>query len=315
MRRGAGRRGRPSNAHRRSFDTCGSGQYGPGTLSTPYRHRDGFFPARDNLRLYWQAWVPVERRAVVGLIHGYGEHSGRYVPLVERLAARGFEVQAVDYRGHGQADGRRGHVDRFADYLDDVDRFVARLREGAGDRPIFLLGHSLGGLILARWLLESGGDDLAGVVFASPYLQLAFRPPWWKLAASKTVGRLIPWLPVDNGLTSDQLTRDPAMQQLVDRDPLYNRQTTPRWFDEATAAQAEVRARAGEIRLPALVLVPEADPIASPATGEAFAAALGSGDKTLRRFPGARHELFNEIPETREQATADLLSWLEARSG
>jgi lysophospholipase len=283
-------------------------------LSSPI-HREGFFAARDNLRLYWQATTPPEARAFVGLIHGYGEHSGRYAPLFAHLAERGIATYGLDYRGHGQADGRRGHVDTFGDYLDDIARFVERVREAAGGRPVVLLGHSLGGLILARWLLEPSTEaGLAGAIFASPYLQLALAPSPLKVAGAKLVGRIVPWLPLDNGIRSPQLTRDEEMQRAVDRDPLYQHTVTPRWFGESTAAQERVLQDAASISLPSLVLVPEADPIAAPAAGVRFFEALGSADKELRRYPGARHELFNELPETRRRAMDDVAAWIEARS-
>lgn len=276
---------------------------------------DGFFPAADNLRLYWQRFATEgEPLATIGIVHGFCEHSGRYLPLIRRLVAGGFEVHAMDYRGHGQADGRRGHVDRFEDYLEDLDRFVARIREeGAGHR-LFLLGHSLGGLILASWLIERGDEGVAGAIFASPYLELAFRPPWYKLAAAKMIGRVVPFLPLPNGLTSDQLTSDPEMREAADKDPLYNHTVTPSWFRETGAAQVRIREGAGAIHLPSLVMVADEDPIASPEAIRRFQEALGSSDKELLSYAGARHEVFNEIPEIRERATSDVLGWLVARS-
>ena len=111
------------------------------------------------------------------------------------------------------------------------------------------------------------------------------------------------------------LTRDEAMQRAVDRDPLYNRIATPRWFAEAGAAQEQVLQHADAIRLPTLVLLPEADPIASPAATERFFESLGAFDRDLRRYPGARHEVFNELPEVRRQAMQDVSGWILERSG
>lgn len=280
--------------------------------STP---SDGFFAAADNLRLYWQRFDPEgEAVATVAIVHGFCEHSGRYLPLIRTLVEGGFEVHAMDYRGHGQADGRRGHVDRFGDYVDDLDRFIGRIRERS-HRKLFVLGHSLGGLILASWLLEKGSDGASGAIFASPYLELAFRPPWIKVTAARILGRIIPFLPLPNGLTSDQLTADPEMRAAADRDPLYNHTVTPRWFEETGAAQQMVRGRASEIEVPSLVLCAEADPIASPDAIRRFEEALGASDKTLLSYPAARHEIFNELPQIRERAMSDVLGWLVERSG
>jgi len=277
--------------------------------------REGFFAARDNLRLFWRATEPRDARAWVGVVHGYGEHSGRYVPLFDHLAENGIASAAFDYRGHGQADGRRGHCDSFGEYLDDLDRFHARLEAEAAGRPVFLLGHSLGGLIVARWLLEAERPGLRGAIFASPFLELALKPSRLKVAAARLAGRVVPWLQVSNELTSDMLTRDEEMRRLVDRDPLYNRTTTPRWFEEAMAAQEQVRAGAHALRVPALVLVAEDDSIARPEAAVRFFEELGAADKTLRRFPGARHELFNELPEVRRRAMDEVVAWIRERSG
>ena len=278
-------------------------------------HNEGFFAARDNLRLFWQATLPDAPAAHVGIIHGYGEHSGRYQPLANHLAAQGIAAWAFDYRGHGQADGRRGHGDAFSEYLDDLERFAGRLFAAAEGKPVFLLGHSLGGLILARWLLEPGtARGLAGAIFASPYLALARKPARARVAMGRVVEKVVPWLPLDNGIRPPMLTSDPEMQRAAERDPLFAHIVTPRWFRVSRQAQQEVLARAGEIRLPAQVLVPEADPVAHAGVNVEFFTALGSADKELRRYAGALHEPFNEIPAILERALADVSAWILARS-
>lgn len=277
-------------------------------------HRDGFFAAKDNLRLYWQSLTPPATRATVAVIHGYGDHSGRYGPLFEALVGRGFEVHALDYRGHGQADGRRGHVDHFGDYLDDLGLFLDRVATAVPvNRRLFVLGHSHGALILARFLIERP-RPVAGAVFCSPYLRLAIRPSPLKVAAARLVSRIAPWVPFQSEVRIEQLSRDPLLRDATLRDPLYNRTVTPGWFFESQAAQAEVLRRAHEIVAPSLVLAGLADSIADPAEMEAFHRNLGSADKELRTYPDAYHELFNEIPTTRQQVLGDLGEWLSRRS-
>lgn len=283
-------------------------------------HRDGFFAAKDNLRLYWQSLTPAAPRAAVAVIHGYGDHSGRYAPLFEALVDGGYEVHALDYRGHGQADGRRGHCDRFSDYLDDLGLFLDRVdtavrREGSAEpRKLFVLGHSHGGLILARYLIERP-RPVAGAIFCSPYLRLAIRPSPLKLGLARLVGRVAPWLPFQSEIRIEQLSRDPGVRDATLRDPLYNRTVTPGWFFESQAAQAEVLRRADEIVAPSLVLAGLADSVADPAEMVAFHRALGAADKELRTYPDAYHELFNELPASRCRALDDLLAWLDRRTG
>lgn len=283
-------------------------------MSAPNHHEE-FFSARDNLRLYRRATTPEGAKAAVAIVHGFGEHSGRYAPVARSLVEAGFSVHGFDYRGHGQADGRRGHVDQFSEYLDDLDLFLDRVRGDVGDRPLFLFGHSLGGLIVASWILRRGEEPpIAGAILASPYLGLAMRPSPIKIAAARLVGRLVPWLPFDSGIRSEMLTADPEQQRRVDRDPLFNRTVTPRWFEESRRAQREVLAGAGRIRLPILLQVATHDRVASPEVARGFFVLLGSRDRELRTYP-ARHEIFNEVPEIRRQALADLIAWLQARSG
>ncbi len=277
-------------------------------------HRDGFFAAKDNLRLYWQSLVPAKSRAAVAVIHGYGDHSGRYGPLFEALLGHGYEVHALDYRGHGQADGRRGHCDHFSDYLDDLGLFLDRVERAVpAGRKRFVLGHSHGALILARFLVERP-RPVDGAIFCSPYLRLALRPPPVKVFAARLVARFAPWVPFETEIRIEQLSRDPEVREATRRDPLYNRTVTPGWFFESQAAQGEVLRRAHEIAVPSLVLSGLADSIADPAEMQAFHRNLGGDDKELRTYPDAYHELFNEVAPVRQQALSDLVAWLDRRA-
>jgi lysophospholipase len=280
-------------------------------LPTPV-HEEGFFPARDNLRLYFQSDVPENASAVVAIVHGYADHSHRYEHVFRYFNGQGFATHAVDLRGHGQADGRRGHIDHFGDYLDDVALFLRRVHDAAHGLPLFALGHSTGALILARLQLrEAIAAD--GVIYSSPWLRLGFTPPPLKVAMGKLMNRVLPWKAFDNELKPEQLTSDRAMQAAVLRDPLYNRTTTPRFYFESRAAQAEVLASAARLTLPAMVIIGESDPIADPATGRTFFDHLGATDRTLRTYEGGRHELLNESEPLRSRVLTDVSTWIRGR--
>src|SRR6266511_2169869 len=201
------------------------------------RHEEGFLNSADNLRLYWQRFTPERPKATVLVLHGGGDHCGRYPGITAALVAAGFQVALMDFRGHGQSDGRRWHVDGFRDYLYDLDALVAKLSQDgiAGDR-LFVIGHSQGGLITALWAV---GHQrlLSGIVLSSPYFRLAMKPPAAKVLAARMIGRFVPWLPVSAGLDVAKLTSDPELQRWTDRDPLYGRATTPRWFEEARSSR------------------------------------------------------------------------------
>jgi alpha-beta hydrolase superfamily lysophospholipase len=275
-------------------------------------HLEGFLNSGDHLWLYWQRYRPPAPRATVAVLHGGGDHSGRYAALTAGLVRAGFEVALLDFRGHGQSDGRRWHVDTFVDYLSDIDAFLGRLCQDGYAGKLFVAAHSMGSLIAARWGIDHWREP-AGFVLSSPYLRLATRPPLAKLWGAKLAGRVIPWLPVATGIGSAALTSDPELQTWTDHDPLYGRKTTPRWFDEASQAQEEVMERASEFRAPLLVLAAGADTIADPAASRRFVEAVQSKDKQFVLYPGFRHEIFNELE--RERPIADAVAWLSARCG
>jgi alpha-beta hydrolase superfamily lysophospholipase len=275
-------------------------------------HQEGFLNSGDHLRLYWQRYRPPSPAATVAVLHGGGDHSGRYPALTSALVRAGFEVALLDFRGHGQSDGRRWHVDTFDDYLADIDAFLGRLCQDGDPGKLFVAAHSMGSLIAARWGIDHWREP-AGFVLSSPYLRLALRPPLAKVWAARLAGRVVPWLPVATGLTSAALTSDPDMQTWTDHDPLYGRKTTPRWFDEASSAQEEVLERAGEFRAPLLVLAAGADTIADVAASRRFVDLARSEDKQFVLYPGLRHELFNEAERARP--IADAVAWLTARRG
>lgn len=265
--------------------------------------------AGPELRIHRQVHRVPGARAAVVIVHGYGEHAGRYAELVDELGRAGLSAYLLDLRGHGRSGGPRGHVDRFEDYLGDLDRLVADAREE--EERLFLFGHSLGGLIVLRYLQEGG--RAAGAIVSAPYLRLAFEPPPWKRAFAGLLERLLPRLPIPSGLTPAMLTRDEARRAEVEADPLYFTTTTAGWYAQATRAQREAVARAAAIRLPILGLLPLADRVADPRATEAFWTRLGSEDRELVRFEASYHEILNERPPIRRRALGRIRAWIEAR--
>ncbi len=279
-------------------------------LEAEARHEEGFINSADHLRLYWQRYTPPAAKATVLVLHGGGDHCGRYAGITTALVRAGLQVALLDFRGHGQSDGRRWYIDSFADYLHDLDAFVAKLsQDGIAGESLFAVGHSQGGLIAALWAIRHGGL-LSGLVLSAPYFRLAKPPPAAKVLAGRLVGRVVPWLPISSGLGSAQLTSDRELQRWTDRDPLYGRKTTPRWFEESSRAQLEALRRAPELAAPLLVLVPGADPIADASAARAFFDAATSRDKKLVVYEGFRHELFNET--RRAEPIGEAIGWLSA---
>ena len=253
-------------------------------------------------------------RAVVVIVHGYAEHVGRYTELLAALDAAGYECHLLDLRGHGRSGGVRGHVLRFNDYLDDLDLFLARIAEVRPPEPgtpRVLLGHSLGGLISLQYILHRP-DAFAALAVSSPFLHPRIELPWLKVGLASVASRLVPTLLIPSDIEARWLSHDPAVVAAYEADPLVFKTLNPRWFFEVRRAQREVFERAGEIRLPALVLLGSADPIADPETSRQIYERLGSADKHLEIYEGFLHEILNEVERAR--VVRDLLAWLDART-
>ena len=275
------------------------------------RHDEGFFNGRDGTRLFWKSSLPDgEPRAHVAVVHGYGDHFGRYGYVADALLADGFAVHGFDYRGHGRADGRRGYCEAWPHFVDDLEAFWARVRKDAGGKKTFMLAHSHGGLMAVKWMGERKVEGLSGVVLSAPYLKLAITPPAMKLLAARAVGRLVPWLPLKTELTVESLSRDPEVQRITREDPLYLTVVTPRWFLESTRAQAEAMLLAPKIQAPLFVLCGAEDGVAAPAAARVFFEAAGAADKKFKEYPGMRHEPLNEVG--RAEVFRDISGWISA---
>jgi alpha-beta hydrolase superfamily lysophospholipase len=275
-------------------------------------HQEGHAAAPDGVRLWQERDVPDGARASLVLVHGYGDHLGRYRNFRDAMLADRLAVHAYDVRGHGRSDGTRGGVRAFSDYTAELGAFVASTRALAPSLPLFIVAHSHGALIALSWLLDAsaGTSAVRGLVCSSPYLATAFTPPSWKTAPAKLLSRIAPGFGIPTGLTAADLSRDETAQRATDADPLYGRKATPRWYTEATAAQSRILASGPAIRLPILVMVGGDDPVVSAPTTKRFFETLGSSDKRLREWPSMRHEIFNEIGK--EEVYAETSRWISA---
>ena len=275
------------------------------------QHTEGKFNASDGLELYYQAWRPDgEPKAVFVIVHGYGEHSGRYLNPVNYFVPRGYAIYAYDLRGHGQSAGSRGHIVRFAEYLADTDTFLKLVRGREAGRKVFLLGHSLGGLIVAAYAQDHPGE-LPGLIMSSAFLQFKMKVPGWKAAVARVMSALNPTMTMANDLGADLLSHDPAVVAAYDTDPLNHHVATARWFTETLAAQTRTLDRAGDLQIPVLVLYAGDDLIGDPEGSAAFFEHVELADKTQHRYDGYYHEIFNEV--NKGTVFQDLEAWLTKR--
>ncbi len=272
-----------------------------------------FFQSRDGTQLHERAWpAQGQPHAVVVIVHGYGEHIGRYDATARALGDAGFTVRGFDLRGHGQSGGVRGHCKRFGEYLEDLDAEVVRAR--GENLPLFLLGHSFGGLIASQWALAHP-DGLTGLALTSPFFGLALGVPAAKVLAGKIASKIYPSLALPSGLKGVDVSRDPEIQALYDSDPLNNKNATARWFTEASAAQVDLEARAPQLTVPVLMIAGGADGIASPKQAKVVFDRFGPRDKTFHLLDGQRHEVLNELPADRKKTVQEIAEWLRAHAG
>lgn len=262
------------------------------------------FIANDGLRLTYRMWRAPQSRATVRVIHGLGEHGGRYIRLAHQLQKERISVCAVDLRGHGSSQGERGHVARFSDFLQDVDAFT---RETADDQPTILFGHSLGGLIALRAVQTDHAGQPVGLILSAPGLALAAGTGGWKAAAADALVRIAPKTPFANGIDATDLTHDPVEIAAYRNDPLVHDRITPRLFVEMRTAMKAVSADAASVDLPVLLLAPGKDPVADVAVALEVASRF-SGAVTVRSYPDSLHEPLSEID--RDRALEGILQWV-----
>jgi acylglycerol lipase len=244
--------------------------------------------------------------AHVLLVHGLGEHSGRYEQVGERLANAGLAVHAYDHRGYGGSGGRRGHVDRWVELHHDLAAQQAAVRAESGGRPVVVYGHSMGGLIVAGYCL-SGYAPADLLVLSAPGLDSTL--PAWKKRLALALGPVLPTLSLPTDIDGATLSRDPAVFAQVCRDPLCCPTSTLGFGAQGLREQARVRACAGRgLGAPTLILHGEDDGLVPVRATEVFE---GAPETTRRVFPGLRHELHNE-PEG-PAILDEVVAWLRSR--
>jgi alpha-beta hydrolase superfamily lysophospholipase len=270
--------------------------------------RADHFAARGGLALLRRSWIPERPTRLLAVVHGLAEHSARYDDVARWFAARGFAVTAYDQRGHGESEGPRTHAASFDLLLDDLERFLVAARDEAPGLPLVLLGHSMGGLLVASLLAERR-PRVAAAVLSGPALAIADSLSPWRAWMARSLSRLAPRLPIPRPVNADDLSRDPAVVAAYLSDPLVPRRISARLAASLLEAAAGVVERAVAVDVPVLLVHGEDDRLCPIGGSVAFRARLRPPGCELLRYPGLRHEVLNE-PE-RERVMGDALAWIE----
>ena len=254
---------------------------------------------------------PANPKGTLLLVHGVGEHGGRWSNLENALLAAGWSFYVFDHRGHGRSTGRRVHIDSFDDYLNDLTRVYDEVRAHAGEGKVFVYGHSMGALITATWAALRR-PTVWGVILSAPPFRLAVKVPKVKIAAAKILSKIVPTLALANEVDPAVLSHDAAVGKAYRLDPLVETKATVRWGDEFLKALETIKARGGEIEVPLLIVHGTSDALSDYRGVEEFVTKAVSPDKTVKLYEGMFHELHNELAPDREKLFADVIGWLTA---
>jgi alpha-beta hydrolase superfamily lysophospholipase len=270
--------------------------------------RAGTFRGFGGLDLFYQVWRPAQRRAVLINLHGLGDHSGLYPSLAAYLPPREVALYAYDMRGNGRSPGQRAFVRSWLEFREDLHAFVTQVRGWEPDLPLFLLGNSLGGLVVLDYALHRPAG-LVGVIAAAPPLGKLGVPPVL-MALGRVMSRVVPRFSLQVGMDLTGLARDPGVVEAVLADPYFHRRGTARLSTEVTAAIARLQATASDFSVPLLILHGSADRMVPPDGSREFIAKVSYPDRELREYAGAYHGLFADV--NAHEVLNDLERWIKA---
>jgi alpha-beta hydrolase superfamily lysophospholipase len=272
-------------------------------------HREGFFRGAEAVEQHWQP--DTEPRAIIVIVHGYGEHSGRYRNIVNPLVAHGYAVYGHDHRGHGRSPGQRVYINRWEEYREDLGCFLNTVGKQEPGRPVFLFAHSMGALVGLDFLLHYPQGVSGAIISGAPIEPAGVNDPF-RIAIARILSGVWPRFSVNLGLDITALSRNPNVVKAYADDPLVSRMATARWGTEILNTVAWVKTHAAELTIPILFIHGESDRVNRVQGTRYLFQAARSADKTLRTYPGGYHEPHNDIDH--EKVVADIREWLDRRS-
>jgi len=271
--------------------------------------QDGKFTTKDGYNLYWKSWIPEKPKSVIHLIHGLAEHTDRYKNIVDKLVPAGYAIFGNDHRGHGRSDGKRCHVMNFQEYIDDERQFYQEvIQKRFPDLTYFVLGHSMGSFIAMNYA-EQFPEGIKGLVLSGTGAGPGAAINKVLIFATRIASMILPGIHVKSPLPPDFISRDKDVVKAYIDDPYVYDIITPRLADQMNRYIAIAAQDAGKITMPVIIQYGSMDN--SLSKQETLYASLGASDKTIKKYDGLKHEIYNELPKDRALVLDDLHKWLE----
>jgi acylglycerol lipase len=274
------------------------------------KKREGYFTGWNGIELYYQSWMPKHPKLILGVIHGLGEHCGRYKHFAQYFSDKGYGLYLYDQRGHGKSPGKRVHAMHLKEFVDDLQSFLKMIRREEEETKFFLLGHSFGGQIAINYL-GNHSVGLSGAILSAPNIQLAMPVHPLKKLMADTLSLILPTMSLGNDIHAEYLSHDLQIVRDYQSDKLVNHRITLRMGAEVLENLNQLMALAPKIKTPSLVLHGSADKITSPQGSREFFDRMKVADRQYKLYPDYYHEIFNEIGK--EKVFQDIEAWLQKR--
>lgn len=255
---------------------------------------------------FGQYWKPESIKAIIVIIHGMGEHSGRYAHVAQKLTENQFGVIAFDHFGHGKTKGKRGHNPGYEHVLESISMLIDKANDFFESKPIFLYGHSMGGNATINFTLRKK-HQLSGLIATSPFLKLAFQPPKWKLSLGKIMQKIAPSITLGNEIETQNISRDKIEVQKYINDPLVHDKISPNYSLTFIDSGQWAIENASLLKTPTLLLHGTSDKIIDYKGTKEFAD--NTNHATIKLYDGGYHELHNDL--CKEEMLNSIIDWLD----
>ena len=268
----------------------------------------------DGIELHAVSWQPDSKKAkaIITLVHGMGEHIGRYEYWAGKFTSAGYAIVGYNHRGHGKSEGPRGHFPSYDQFLDDLQMVVNKTEELFPNLPHLIYGHSMGGGLTANYLIRRQ-PKLKAAILSAPYFRLKFQQPAIKVFMGRLTQNLVPKLTLPTGLNANHISRDKSIVEKYKNDPLVHDKVSAKMGIAIMDAGEYAIAHAAEVKVPTLVLHGTGDLIVDSKGSEAFTANANSAIVSLKLYDGLYHEIHND-PE-KDEVIQDAMDWFDKQVG